>query len=56
MVIKKAGWFEVPIGEPVLSIRAGRAHTCALGQSGAVFCWGAAPAAPGGNQPKRVVF
>ena len=31
---------KTPVGEPLKDIKAGRFHTCGLGQSGSVYCWG----------------
>jgi hypothetical protein len=56
MLTQNGGWWDVPIPEAVANIGAGRAHNCALTVSGAVYCWGAAPAGPGSNQPKRIVL
>lgn len=53
----------VPLDGPALSIAAGNRHTCALLESGDLYCWGAndrgqlgVPAAPGGAVPVRVVL
>ena len=49
---------KIPVGEPLKDIKTGRFHTCALGHSGSIYCWGGSQYYGGGGYglPNASIF